>query len=184
MEFRRGEIPILKSIDKGSRKKETKRFALSSILLMFILIIPVLSACSDDTVGKSSIDGVSDEVYEGLVQFYFYTTTIKDVVTGEIDMEEKSDKSWITDHDLYEDAEEYAENIDDVYPDIVFPNPLMYEYTMEPESFSDTEQTYLEKMEKFIDASNRLNLSEYEPLKEQLKEDLKIKDSDNMFDPS
>ena len=167
--------------------KLDKKRLLSPILM--IVMVMLFSACSKEaTIYQSRVDGVSDEVYKQLVQQYFYMITLTGVLTGEIQSEELTDRDWYAELDLFKEAEEYAEKNDDItMPMQVFPNPLLYEYRENPESYTDEEQTYIETMLEFKDAQSRLDLSEYEPLKKQLKEDLKIEDADNMFkvkDPS
>lgn len=113
------------------------------------MIMLLFSACSNDTYHKSKVEGISDEVYEQLVQFYFYTVTIMEVVTDKNVREGKSDKSWIKEHELYEEAEKYAEE-NDTYDMQVFPNSVILEYLTKPETFSEIEQKYLEKMLRFM----------------------------------
>lgn len=141
----------------------------------------VCTACAADTAKKSNIDGVSDEVYEQLVQHYFNALLTIDLLKGDVSDEVKKDDSIYTDHELYEAVEKYAEE-NDTHPMNVFPNPILTEYNKDPNQFNETEQGYIEDMHEFVEAINRLDNEKYETLKEQIKEDLKIKDSYNIFE--
>ncbi|WP_229720341.1 hypothetical protein [Oceanobacillus neutriphilus] len=46
-----------------------------------------------------------------------------DILTADKNSIDKSDTSWMYEHELYEEAEKYAEE-NDVYAIGVFPNPL------------------------------------------------------------
>jgi len=151
----------------------------ASLIIGMILI--VFSACSGKTDDASPIDGVSDEVYEQLVQNYFFWSTGTDILLGDVEPEEEGSK-WYTEHELMDDAVNYVEEHDEIDNAIsVFPNPLIYKYQEDPDSYSETEQSYMEKMLEFIEAANRV-AENYGNLKEALKDDLEIDDSDNIFD--
>lgn len=153
----------------------------ASLIIGMILI--VFSACSGKTDDASPIDGVSDEVYEQLVQNYFFWSTGTDILLGNIEPEEEGSK-WYSEHKLMDDAVQYAEEHEEIDNAIsVFPNPLLYEYLEDPDAYSEKEQSYMEKMLEFIEAANRVT-EDYESLKETMKDDLEIDDSDNIFDVS
>lgn len=124
----------------------------------------VCTACTEDTAEKSNIDGDSDEVYEQLVQHYFNARLNIDLIRDEVNDEIKKDESLYTDHELYEAAEKYAEE-NGTHPMNVFPNPLMTEYHKDPDQFNETEQTYIESMNEFLQAINRNETDKYEILK-------------------
>lgn len=156
---------------------------LISEFLIIGLIVIGFSACSGKTNDASPIDGVSDEVYKQLVQDYFFWSTQTAIILGDVEMEKEGSK-WFTEHELMDDAMTYAEEHEKIdNANSVFPNPLMYEYQEDPDSYSETEQSYIEKMIEFIDAANRAT-ADYESLKEALKDGLEIDDSDNIFDVS
>lgn len=133
---------------------------------------------SVDAPDKSQVDGMSDEVYEELVQFYFMVTRVMDTYIDESTVEFE----WIEDQDLYEEAEAYKEKHDVTHVTEVFPNPLLYEYNNDKEAYSDIEQAYIEKMVDYLDTLQRVEVEEYRVLKKELKNDLDIKDSYNPFD--
>lgn len=165
-------------------RPERKRSILKSHLIkkfsaIFILMF-VLTACTEDTAEKSNVDGVSDDVYEQLVQHYFNAQLTMDLITGETSDELKKDENLYKDHELYAAAEKYARE-NGTHPMNIFPNPLIAEYKKDPDQFNETEQAYIEKMNDFITAINRVEHEKYERLKERLKEDLKIKDAYNIF---
>jgi len=153
------------------------------MLIPFIIILASLAIFfyikTDDTPDKSKVDGVSDEVYEQLVQFYFYTIKYMELLEdGNLDSE------WMKDNeDLYEQAEKYAESHEDV-PSLhhVFPNPLYQEYSINPDAYSEKEKEYIERMYEFISTFQRVDVEEYEVLKKEVKEEMHIKDSYNPFD--
>lgn len=158
------------------------------MLISLIIIITSLAIFiyikMADTPEKSKVEGVSDEVYEQLVQFYFYTITFMEMMLEQQAGEGKIDPDWMEDHKkLYEQAEEYANNHEDV-PNAkqVFPNPLYEEYRVNSDTYSEKEQEYIEKMYEFINTFQRVNVEEYEVLKQDLQEELHIKDSYNPFD--
>lgn len=147
-----------------------------SFITMFICV-----ACAKDTPDKSPIDDMSDEVYEQIVQHYFFAKTQLEMLMGELGDDIKKDMSWITEHELYEETEKYAKE-NDVYHLSAFPNTLHIEYREDPSQFTETEQTYIEKMFDFMNATSRADMESFERLKEEIKEELEIKDSYNMFD--
>lgn len=137
---------------------------------------------AEDAPITSKIDGVSDEVYKQLLEFYFYLTTFTDMLIDNVDSEEKSDLSWHKDHELYEEAIEYVESHDeDIYLLNVFPNPLLYEHHENPDNFTEEEAKYIDMIAAYMEASNRMNLKDYTKLKADLKEELQIDEADNMF---
>lgn len=160
-------------------KQMSKRMGLAFLLgLLAVFVV----ACSDDGISKSKVDGVSDEVYEQLLEQYFYLTTFTDMLIDNTESDEKSDMNWVKEHELYDEAIEYAEaQDDDIYPPSVFPNALLYEHHENPEDFSKEEVNYIEKMLDYMEASNRMELESYTKLKEELKDELKINEKDNMF---
>lgn len=166
---------------KQNNRQRAKQWRPLAFLTTVIIVMFVCIACAKDTPEKSTVDGVSDEVYEQLIQHYFIAKMNFEVITGEASEEIRRDSSWMTDHELYDEAEIYAEE-NDMHPLDAFPNPLYLEYTDDPGQFTETEQKYIEKMLEFMQASSRVKNDEYESLKEQLIEDLEIKDSYNMFD--
>ncbi len=104
-----------------------------------------------------------------------------EIITTDDNHIDKSDQSWMYEHELYGEAEKYAEE-NDAHVSEVFPNPLVLEYHNNPEAYSKEEQKYIDKMLSFIESFQRMNLDAYEPLKKELKEELNIKDSFNPFD--
>lgn len=158
--------------------------------MMVIIVSLLLGACGkmgnethdQSSVMTSKVDGVSDEVYKQLLEFYFYLTTFTDMLIDNIDRDEKSDMDWHTDHELYEEAIEYVEAQDeDIYLLNVFPNPLLYEYHQAPENFTENEAKYIDMIAKYMEASNRMNIEDYTKLKAELKVELQIDEQDNMF---
>lgn len=153
-------------------------------MIMIMMILILVSSCSNDTVSTSPIDDVSDEVYEQLVQHYFFWSTQTDILLGDVEPKEgkKGSPDWFQEHELMEEAEEYVEEHDDIDNVLdVFPNPLMLEYAEDPDAFTETEQSYLDKMIEFFQAASRVS-DDYEKLKEEWKDDLEIENSDNIFD--
>lgn len=112
---------------------------------------------------------------------FIFSTTMMDILMADNNSIDKSDPSWMYEHELYEEAEQYAEE-HDVHASEVFPNPLVLEYDRNPEAFSEEEQKYIDKMLAFIEAFQRMDPDAYEQLKEELKEELHIKDSFNPFE--
>jgi len=168
-----------KDVEKASKKPSNR----IKILIPLIIILATLAVFfyikMGDTPKKSKVDGVSDEVYEQLVQFYFYTIKYMELIEdGNLDSE------WMKDNeDLYEQAEKYAENHEDVTSlHHVFPNPLYQEYSINPDAYSEKEKEYIERMSEFTRAFQRIDVEEYEVLKKEVKEELHIKDSYNPFD--
>lgn len=152
-------------------------FAIS--IIGFITMVMCV-ACASDSPDKSPIDDMSDEVYEQIVQHYFFAKTQLEMLLGELGDDIKMDSDWITEHELFEDAQQYAEK-DNLHPVSVFPNPLPVEYIEDPSQYTETEQTYIEKLLDFMDASSRAEMEEFERLKKELKDELEIKDSYNIF---
>ncbi|WP_373895125.1 hypothetical protein [Virgibacillus sp. CBA3643] len=155
-----------------------------SLFLAAALVLLTLSSCANNTADKSDVDEVSDEVYEQLVQQYFFTWTTTEILLDDDFDGQKTDNSWIIENELFEDAEQYAKEHDEVNPLSVFPNPLLYEYEVlgKKDSFTETEQKYIEKIEEFSESASRLNdMDEYEALQRDLKNSLNIKDSYNPF---
>ncbi len=155
-----------------------KVFAICMIgfMTMFVCV-----ACAKDTPTKSPIDGMSDDVYEQIVQHYFRVKTEYEILNGEIESQAAKDPDWMKSHELYDDVEKYAKE-NELHPQNVFPNPIHIEYKENPEQFSETEQKYIEKLLAYWEAFNHLDFDEYERLQAALKEELEIKDSYNMFD--
>lgn len=87
-----------------------------------------------DAIEWESVDGVSDEVYKELVQFYFFTVTMMDDFVDSSNADDaKLDTTWIVEHELYKEAEAYAKSNEDVvHPQEVFPNPLLFTYSKRP----------------------------------------------------
>lgn len=160
------------------RVKILKSFTICFIIMMLGL---VCIACAKDSPDKSTVDGVSDEVYEQLVQQYFTAKLSYKIITGEVGGKYKEDSSWVTDHELYDEAEEYAD-AHDIHPFDAFPNPLFTEYRSNPDQFTEEEQVYIEKVNEFYEASSRVDPEEYDRLQEELVDELDIKDSYNIFD--
>ncbi|MBP1971421.1 hypothetical protein J2Z83_003560 [Virgibacillus natechei] len=153
-----------------------------SLFLAAIMVLLTLSSCASNTADKSDVDGVSDEVYEQLVQQYFFTWTTTEILLDDDFDGKKTDNSWIIEHELFEDAEQYAKEHDESHPFSFFPNPLLYEALGKKDSFTETEQKYIEKMEEFYESASRLNdMDEYKALQRDLKDSLNIKDSYNPF---
>lgn len=139
-------------------------------------------ADTEDAPITSKIDGVSDEVYKQLLEFYFYFTTFTDMLIDNVDNDEKSDMGWHEDHELYEEAIEYIESHDaDIYLMNVFPNSLLYEHHENPDNYTEEEAKYIDMIAAYMEASSRMNLENYTKLKAHLKEDLQIDEADNMF---
>lgn len=168
------------------------------MITMLVIVAMFFAACSDtqsdasseqasdadieDAPITSKIDGVSDEVYKQLLEFYFYLTTFTDMLIDNLDNDEKIDMSWHEDHELYEEAIEYVESQDaDIYLMNVFPNPLLYEHHENPDNYTEEEVKYIDMIAAYLDASSRLNLEDYTKLKADLKEELQIDEADNMF---
>lgn len=170
-------------VSKGSQsiRRSRKNWRFSSIFLIVTMISIFCIACGKDSPDKSPIDGVSDEVYEQLVQHYFFAKKMMEVLKGEAGEQYTKGNSWIKEHELYEAAEEYAEE-HSYYTMSVFPNPLLMEHAGNHEQFSETEQIYIEKVLEFINASSRADMEEYERLKVKVKEELDIKDSYDIFE--
>lgn len=162
-------------------KQRPKRMTMIIVLIIVAVLAIVLYLRMNDTLEKSKVDGVSDEVYEQLVHFYFYTTTFMEILLDSHERDEKVDPSWIEEHELYEQAEAYAKS-NDVRAQEVFPNPLFIEYFRNPDAYNKTEQEYIEKMYEFIETFQRVNVDEHEVLKKELKNELNIKDSYSPFD--
>lgn len=165
------------------RKQTWKRVC---VLLIAVVIALFFTACNnasdEDAQVTSKIDGVSDEVYEQLQEFYFYTTTFTDMLIDNADQDEKSDMKFHEDHELYEEALEYVESSDEgVYVMNVFPNPLLYEHHENPDNYTEEEEKYIDRITAYVEASSRMNLEDYTTLKEELKEELHIDEADNMF---
>lgn len=168
------------------KHKKTKRYAFVTVIIVSLL----LGACGkvdnkrhdQSSVMTSKVDGISDEVYKQLLEFYFYLTTFTDMLIDNIDRDEKSDMDWHKDHELYEKAIEYVEAQDeDIYLLNVFPNPLLYEHHENPDNFTEEEAKYIDMIAAYMEASNRMNLKDYTKLKADLKEELQIDEADNMF---
>lgn len=137
---------------------------------------------TENTPITSKLEGVSDEVYKQLLEHYFYLTTFTDMLIDNANSDEKSDMSWHEEHELYEEAVEYVESHDeDIYLMNVFPNPLLYEHTENPDNYTEEETNYIEMITDYMDGSDRMNFEDYTKLKAQLKEDLQVDESDNMF---
>jgi len=155
-------------------------------LTIYILALSllVLAACEKDDLGKTRVDDISDEVYEELVEWYFFYETQK-IVTLELDLDSIE---WYKDTPQYEQAAKNAENYK-ARPEHIFPNDLY----LRGDDYTETENYYMKKLREF-DLSMRvydwdesgeklvlLNEEEYEELRDEIKEGLKIKDSDDMF---
>lgn len=137
---------------------------------------------TENATFTSKIDDVSDEVYKQLLEHYFYLTTFTDMLIDNANSDEKSDMSWHEEHELYEEAIGYVDAHDeDIYLMNVFPNPLLYEHNENPDNYTEEETKYIEMITDYMDASNRMNLKDYTKLKAQLKDDLQVDESDNMF---
>lgn len=151
------------------------------LIIVVALIVMFLYVKISDVRGKSKINGVSDEVYEQLVQHYFYTTTFMEMFLDKKEGGDKVSAQWIEEHELYEEAEAYAKE-NHFHALEVFPNPLLIMYTKHPDDYNETEQIYIEKIKGFVRASQMFHVEDYEVLKQELKKDLHIKDADNPFD--
>ena len=169
-----------KTEDKKDGVKNRNLFLLLFFSLFTIavaLIIYFFLLKDDGTIGQSRVEGISDEVYEQLIEFYFFTTTSMDryLAEGSYDLE------WIENHELYPRAEAYAK--EHGLPDAmyVFPNPLFDTYPKNPATYSEIEQNYITKMINFHQSFQRNEVKMYEDFEVQLKEELNIKDSDNPF---
>lgn len=173
-----------KNGEKALKRQSNRIKMLISIIIMLAILVIFVYIKTNDTPKKSKVDGISDEVYEQLVQFYFYTITFMEMMLEQQAGDGNLDPDWMEDHEkLYEQAEEYANNHADI-PNAkqVFPNPLYEEYRVNSDAYSEKEQEYIEKMDEFINSFQRVNVEEYEVLKQDLKEELHIKDSYNPFD--
>lgn len=89
------------------------------------------------------VDGMSDEVHEQLVQHYFF-------ITKNYEMYEKGDVDsfWYRNHEFYKQAEEYAEKHGVLHAELFFPNPLIYDYSENPDAYNELEQQYIKKNNK------------------------------------
>lgn len=170
-------------METGAKKPLHRMKLLIPLILIVAAIAIFFYMKMNDDPSKSQVDGVSDEVYEQLVQWYFYTTIFMGEFMDAQEHESKVDTWWFEDHELYKEAEEYADAHEDVSrPVDVFPNPILLRYFQQPEDYNDTEQQYIESMYEFYKTFQRMNYKEYERLKGKVKEDLHIKDSYNPFD--
>lgn len=161
-------------------EKGMKRFFIPMFIVISAIFLITMTACSSGVKETSPIDGVSDEVYKQLTEMYFYYAGSTDIVLGDAEPGAEGNE-WFTEHDLMDEAEEYAEEHDIEDALQVFPNPLFFEYMDDPDAFSETEQSYIEKMDEFYQEASQMS-DKYEELKEEWKDDLEVKDSDNIFD--
>jgi hypothetical protein len=164
--------------EKHVRKQRSNRMKIFLPLIIIAVLAIILYVKLNDSPKKSTVDGVSDEVYEQLVQFYFFTTTFMDFY---LEDELSETEEWMEGHELYEQAEEYAKDHDVPHVMSVYPNPLFEKYRKNPDNYSETEQEYIEKMIAYLRTFQRLDMEEHEVLKKELKEELQIKDSYNPF---
>lgn len=164
---------------KHTHQKRTKRIKVLTVFLIIIMTFFILSACAKNSPSKSTVDGISDDVYEQIVQHYFARKTEVEMITG--DDEELKEGTWIKEHELYEEAVEYAEDRENMQPRHVFPNTLLLDYSKNPDQYSKTESTYIEKLLDFTRAAQTLKMEEYEKIQQELVEELDIKESYNMF---
>src|SRR5690625_1644792 len=67
-----------------------KSYLIKKFSAIFILMF-VLTACTEDTAEKSNVDGVSDDVYEQLIQHYFNAELTMDLMRA---MSEKKTKTY------------------------------------------------------------------------------------------
>src|SRR5690625_1636188 len=91
--------------EKHVRKQRSNRMKIFLPLIIIAVLAIILYVKLNDSPKKSTVDGVSDEVYEQLVQFYFFTTTFMDFY---LEDELSETEEWMEGHELYEQAEEYA----------------------------------------------------------------------------
>lgn len=168
--------------EQAKKKRMNRKALLIPSIILIVLLVVFIYIPSNDGLKKTKVDGVSDAVYEQMVQHYFYTVTFMELFTEREPGDTKIDAQWMHDHELFQEAEDYAEEYDDIIsPTEVFPNPLLVEYHKKTESYSETEQQYIEKIIKFLVTMQRVDVEEYQILKKELKEDLNIRDSDNLF---
>lgn len=168
-------------MDTPTKKGKSKLWILLIALVVAFAIFMYVK--KDDSPSKSPIEGVSDEVYEQIVQFYFYIDTTMDAFKKYEETGESIDPQWYEDHELYKEAVAYTEKHEDVkIPSQVFPNPLFYEYGVDPEQFSETEQKYFEQLMELLEFMQHFTSEGYDSLRDELKEELQIKDAYNPFD--
>ncbi len=175
--------PNLPQDEEPQHVKQTNRMKIVVPIAIIIAAMAIfLYMKMNDGPSKSQVADVSDEVYEELVQWYFYTVTFMEEFVKYYEDGTKVDVLWFEDHELYKVAEEYADAHDHILRAIeVFPNPLILNYFRQPDQYTNTEQKYIKKMYDFINAFQRINVEEYETLKEELKKELHIKNSYNPF---
>lgn len=155
-----------------------KRLIPLALILAAIAIFFYLKG--NDGPSQSQVDGVSDEVYEELIQWYFFVKISMEYI---VDSDLQTAVTWYEDHALYETAEKYAtEQGDGFLPIDFFPNRLLWEHMKHQDQFSKNEQTYIQKMNQFVNALSGQDVETYDKLQNELKESLKIKESYNPFE--
>lgn len=172
--------------EKHSEKKSNRLKLWVTSLIVIVVGVGLFLIIKSSMQDKSRVDGVSDEVYTQLVEMVFMMETMQKFHTRYEETGEPIDKDWMEKQEmLYEEAEDYVEAHDDLHlPVQVFPNPLLYEYYNDPDAFSETEQLYIDKIDDWLHEMQRSFWSEevYAEEQKKLREDLRIKDSDNPFD--
>src|SRR5699024_7807568 len=76
--------------------------------LIPVVIVIVFSACLNRINDTLAIVGVSNKVYEQIEQHYFFWSTQTDILLGDVEPEDKGSKCF-TEHELMDDAVDYAE---------------------------------------------------------------------------
>jgi hypothetical protein len=165
-----------KNVNKFNAKKA------AFILIPIVLLVVVYMYIFDwNNPHKSKVKGVSDKVYYQLVEQYFYNKTLMDIYEDRKEVD--SITEWMKSLDQFEEAEKFAERNDRVYsPFEVFPNPLIFDYFTNEEFYTDKEVELIEKIMDVTLAMQRFKKEEYSSLMKELKTELRIKESYNMFD--
>src|SRR5699024_895201 len=114
-----------------------------AILISITLIL--LTSCTNSNSITSRIDGISDEVYEYILEDYFLLLTdYRANVEEQEELIDCADDMW---EHAYEEAKKYEENHDDIdQPFSTIPNRLLYDYHKNPDQFNNTEKQYIERI--------------------------------------
>lgn len=165
--------------ESSSNNKQKSSIVLKIVIPFVVVALGVFIYFNiNDLPNKSKVEGMSDDVYEQLVEHYFFAISLK-----EASKEEQPNFSWIEEHAKYEDAMAYFEaSKEPITPLDAFPNPLFIEYDKNQSAYNEVESAYIKRVKDLSSYFVREDEDIFEKYQTELKEEMHIKESYNPFD--